>query len=71
VLGGGVLAAKDPLLMEGIRTRLDTAAPRAVIRVTSVPPVVGAALLGLDRYGLSPGVEQRLREAFAAVRDVR
>ena len=66
VLGGGVLAAREPLLMDGIRDRLHAQAPRAVIRVTSVPPVVGAALLGLDRYGLTPETEQRLRDSFAA-----
>jgi N-acetylglucosamine kinase-like BadF-type ATPase len=65
VLGGGVLVARDPVLMSGIADRLAAGAPRAVIRVTTVPPIVGAALLGLDRYGLAPGVEQRLREAFA------
>jgi N-acetylglucosamine kinase-like BadF-type ATPase len=66
VLGGGVLAARDPLLMAGIRGRLEAAAPLAVIRVNSAPPVVGAALLGLDRCGLAPGTEQRLRAAFDA-----
>jgi N-acetylglucosamine kinase-like BadF-type ATPase len=61
VLGGGVLAARDPMLMGEIDERLSTMAPRTRSVVTEVPPVVGAALLGLDRCGASPGAKQTLR----------
>jgi N-acetylglucosamine kinase-like BadF-type ATPase len=64
VLGGGILTARDPALMRRIETRLAAKAPRARPRVTSVPPVVGAALLGLDRAGAGPDAERRLRASF-------
>jgi hypothetical protein len=32
--------------------------------VVDVPPVVGAALAGLDFIGASPGAELRLRSAY-------
>ena len=64
VLGGGVLAARDPLLTGSIRERLAAAAPGAVMRITDVPPVAGAALLGLDHAGASPAAEERLRAAY-------
>lgn len=56
VLGGGVLAAGNPRLIDGIRRRCATSAPRAVPRPTDVPPVVGAALLGLAEVGADPRV---------------
>ena len=68
VLGGGVLAAGDPLLMSAITERLAERAPLAELSVTSVPPIAGAALLGLDRAGpaavADPAAEQRLRAAY-------
>jgi N-acetylglucosamine kinase-like BadF-type ATPase len=65
VLGGGVLTGRDPLLHRFIRDGLTAAAPNAVIRLTTVPPVVGAALLGLDRLQATDEVERRLREGFS------
>jgi N-acetylglucosamine kinase-like BadF-type ATPase len=64
VLGGGVLAARDPLLTCLITEFLALAAPRATPRVVDAPPVVGAALLGLDELGAAPGVLAGLRSAF-------
>ncbi len=61
VLGGGVLRGRDPLLHDTIRERLASAAPLAAITVVTGPPVVGAALLGLDALGATPGAEGRLR----------
>jgi hypothetical protein len=37
------------------------------VRVVDVPPVVGAALLGLDVLGASPEAEPRLRAAYESV----
>jgi N-acetylglucosamine kinase-like BadF-type ATPase len=65
VLGGGVLTAGHPLLMDEIRHLLAEAAPRARPRVVAIPPVVGAALLALDRIGAGHDAQQRLRDAFA------
>ncbi|HEY7431651.1 MAG TPA: BadF/BadG/BcrA/BcrD ATPase family protein [Streptosporangiaceae bacterium] len=69
-LGGGVLAARDPLLIAGIETRLAGEAPAAAIHIVDVPPVVGAALLGLDHIGAEPAAEQRLRAAYAGPQPV-
>jgi len=50
VLGGGILASDDPLLMVPITDALRSAAPDAHLLVLrDDPPVVGAALLGLER----------------------
>lgn len=61
VLGGGVLRGRDPLLHDTIRDRLADATPLARITVATGPPVVGAALLGLDALGTTPDAEGRLR----------
>jgi N-acetylglucosamine kinase-like BadF-type ATPase len=68
VLGGGVITARNPLLMDGITRQLGEAAPRAQVRVIDVPPVVGAALLGLDQVDAPPEAEARLRAAYGVVR---
>jgi N-acetylglucosamine kinase-like BadF-type ATPase len=64
ILGGGVLAARDPLLTRLITEFLAVAAPLATPRVVDVAPVVGAALLGLDRLGAEPSAQAALRAAF-------
>ncbi len=66
VLGGGVLTAGHRQLMDEIDRRLADAAPLAEPRVVRTPPVVGAALLGLDRIEATPDVRDRLRESFGA-----
>jgi len=64
ILGGGIITARNPLLMDGITRQLAEAAPRAQVRVIDVPPVVGAALLGLDHVHAPPAAEARLRTAY-------
>jgi N-acetylglucosamine kinase-like BadF-type ATPase len=65
VLGGGVLAARDARLTAGVRERLAAAAPLARPIIVTTPPVLGAALLGLDALGGPSAAERRLRAAFA------
>ena len=65
ILGGGVITARNPLLMDSITRQLAEAAPRAQVRVIDVPPVVGAALLGLDEVHAPPAAESRLRAAYS------
>jgi len=65
VLGGGVLAARDPLLTAAVIEGIKADAPDAAVRITDVPPVAGAALLGLDHQGAGPGAERRLRGSYA------
>jgi N-acetylglucosamine kinase-like BadF-type ATPase len=64
ILGGGVITARDPRLLDGIARRLAEAAPLAGMRVIDVPPVVGAALLALDHVQAPPAAEPRLRAQF-------
>ncbi|MER5492178.1 N-acetylglucosamine kinase [Streptomyces sp. NPDC002454] len=65
VLGGGVLAARHPRLDEGVRARLAARAPKAVPQVVAERPVLGSALLGLDRLGAGPRAQARLREQLS------
>ncbi|MEU9848346.1 BadF/BadG/BcrA/BcrD ATPase family protein [Streptomyces sp. NPDC047985] len=64
VLGGSVLAARHPRLDERIADLLAVRAPKAVVRVVTESPVLGAALLGLDRTGAPPEVHERLRALY-------
>jgi hypothetical protein len=64
VLGGGVLTARHPLLTAEITGRITAAAPQAAVIIVAVPPIAGAALLGLDYVGAGPDAERRLRAAY-------
>jgi N-acetylglucosamine kinase-like BadF-type ATPase len=66
VLGGSLLTARDPLLNGAIRRQLAETIPGADMRVADVPPIAGAALLGLDHVGAPPSAAARLRESAAA-----
>ncbi|BFV56887.1 BadF/BadG/BcrA/BcrD ATPase family protein [Kitasatospora sp. CMC57] len=70
VLGGGVLASRQPLLLDNVTARLAAAAPLAEARVVVAPPVLGAALLGLDQLGGDPAAQQRLRDAYPTTASV-
>jgi N-acetylglucosamine kinase-like BadF-type ATPase len=61
ILGGGVITARNARLMTSITRQLAEAAPHAVVRVIDVPPVVGAALLGLDHVRAPAAARTRLR----------
>ena len=64
VLGGGLLMARDPLLTAAVTEEITAGAPQATVRIVDVPPVAGAALLGLDQAGLTATAEPRLRAAY-------
>jgi N-acetylglucosamine kinase-like BadF-type ATPase len=64
VLGGGLLTARHPRLTARITERLTARAPRAEVSVVAVPPIAGAALIGLDATGAGPAAELRLRAAY-------
>ncbi|CAL9315371.1 BadF/BadG/BcrA/BcrD ATPase family protein [Streptomyces olindensis] len=66
LLGGGVLAARHPQLNDHIAHLLTDRAPKATPRVVTASPVLGAALLGLDRVGAGKGAQKRLRRHFGA-----
>ncbi|MGW2488773.1 N-acetylglucosamine kinase [Streptomyces sp. NPDC001606] len=61
LLGGSVLTAGHPRLDDGIRDRLATRAPKAAVQVVTAPPVLGAALLGLDHLGADAPARRRAR----------
>lgn len=65
LLGGSVLAARHPLLDDRIVELLAARAPKAVVGVVTAPPVLGAALLGLDRVGASAEAHARLGAHYA------
>ncbi|HSZ42875.1 MAG TPA: BadF/BadG/BcrA/BcrD ATPase family protein [Trebonia sp.] len=64
VLGGGVLEARNDVLLGMITDRLSVTAPGASPRVVDVPPIAGAALLGLDHIGAEADAEHRLRREY-------
>ncbi|NDZ83902.1 ATPase, partial [Streptomyces sp. SID10853] len=65
LLGGSVLAARHQQLDDRIRQLLADRAPKAVPRVVSAAPVLGAALLGLDRIAAPAESYARVREQYA------
>ncbi|MFH9977865.1 N-acetylglucosamine kinase [Streptomyces sp. NPDC017179] len=64
VLGGSVLAARHPRLDDAVRGLLADRAPKAVPRVVTARPVLGAALLGLDHVGAPAAALERVRAHF-------
>ncbi len=64
VLGGGLMQSGDRRLISAVASGLQELAPAATVKVTSSPPVVGAALLGLDELGAGLGAQRRAREEF-------
>jgi N-acetylglucosamine kinase-like BadF-type ATPase len=63
VLSGGVFRTTDQVFHERIRTGILAFAPRARVTPLSAPPVMGAALLAMDRLDIRDrsAAEQRLR----------
>ncbi|MER6059633.1 BadF/BadG/BcrA/BcrD ATPase family protein [Streptomyces sp. NPDC001792] len=61
LLGGSVLTAGHALLDDGIRELLAARAPKADVHVVTASPVLGAALLGLDRLGADGQARERAR----------
>jgi N-acetylglucosamine kinase-like BadF-type ATPase len=64
VLGGGLLEARSPLLTGAIERNLGAAAPGAVPLVVDIPPIAGAALLGLDYLDASQQALGTLRGCY-------
>jgi hypothetical protein len=64
VLGGGIFRNRYPAFFERIELELRVVAPAASITVLGAPPVVGAALLGLDRLGATKAARATVRAAL-------
>jgi hypothetical protein len=66
VLGGGVVASGNALLIGHATSLITNEIPAADVRVLRQVPVAGAALMGLDLAGGSVEAKHRLRAAFAS-----
>jgi N-acetylglucosamine kinase-like BadF-type ATPase len=69
VLGGGLMRGAGDTLLGLIERGLAEIGPGLVVRRTNEPPVVGAALLGLDELGAGPEAQDRLRMELRAAVD--
>jgi N-acetylglucosamine kinase-like BadF-type ATPase len=66
LLGGGLIHAADGPLVDAVTERVREIAPAATVKSTSSPPIVGAALLGLDELGADATARERLRRELGA-----
>jgi N-acetylglucosamine kinase-like BadF-type ATPase len=64
VLGGGIFRTGFAPFFARIEEGVKAIAPLAAVTVLAAPPVVGAALLGLDRLGASRAAKARVRDAL-------
>jgi N-acetylglucosamine kinase-like BadF-type ATPase len=65
VLGGGVFDTDYEGFLDRVTGGIHQVAPNARIKRLGAPPVLGAALLGLDAVGASDAAKLRLREALS------
>jgi len=61
LLGGGLAKAADGPLADAVAARVREVAHAVTVASTSSPPIVGAALLGLDELGADAAAHNRLR----------
>jgi N-acetylglucosamine kinase-like BadF-type ATPase len=66
VVGGGLMRKAEPDLLARIEAGLRAVGPGMRLRRTSLPPIVGAALLGLDAVGAPSEAQARVRSELAA-----
>jgi len=66
LVGGGLMRTADDRLLRRIERGLADVGPGVVLRRTSAPPIVGAALLALDELGAGVDAQERLREELGA-----
>jgi N-acetylglucosamine kinase-like BadF-type ATPase len=68
ILGGGIFRSGDGRLLKRVRDGIHFVAPLAELRRLTAPPVLGAALIGLDETRSGAGAKKR---AAAALSDRR
>jgi N-acetylglucosamine kinase-like BadF-type ATPase len=66
LLGGGLMRRRDPGLLASIERGLAEVSPHVSVHVAASPPIVGAALLGLDELGADTEAQARLRRELTA-----
>jgi N-acetylglucosamine kinase-like BadF-type ATPase len=64
LLGGGLLRPGNGTLEAAIAAGLREVGPEITLRNTELPPIVGAALMGLDELGAGPDAQARARSAL-------
>jgi N-acetylglucosamine kinase-like BadF-type ATPase len=67
VLGGGVVRARHPLLINPVVSGIQAVAPKASVTVVDAPPVLGAALFSLDAFDAGPDARTALRATLTAL----
>jgi len=65
LLGGGMFQRADSALVDAIRIALSGIGDAITVRSTAAPPVVGAALLALDRLGAPSEAHERVRRELS------
>jgi N-acetylglucosamine kinase-like BadF-type ATPase len=65
VLGGGLFQGDGSWLVGRVAERLAAVAPAVSVRPVDSPPIVGAALLGLDELGVPAGAQDRARRELS------
>ncbi len=69
LLGGGLMRAGDGRLLGAIEADLREVGDQIVVHRTASPPIVGAALFGLDALGAGEEARERIREELEAAVD--
>jgi hypothetical protein len=64
-LGGGIFDTDDAGFQRRVEEGILAVAPRALLRRLGAPPVLGAALIGLDAIGADAAAAARLRAALS------
>ena len=64
VLGGGIFRTGWAPFFDRIERGVSAIAPRARVVILTAPPIVGAAMLGLDQVGAGPAAHRRAREGL-------
>jgi N-acetylglucosamine kinase-like BadF-type ATPase len=65
VLGGGIFDTDDAGFQRRVEEGILAVAPRALLRRLGGPPVLGAALIGLDAIGADDAAKARLRATLS------
>jgi N-acetylglucosamine kinase-like BadF-type ATPase len=65
ILGGGIFRADDAAFVGRIVDGVTAVAPGASVKQLGAPPVVGAALMGLEAIGASAAARARLRASLS------
>jgi hypothetical protein len=61
-----------PLLIEPMRATIHNRAPQARLVRLNVPPVIGAAILGMEAAGspVTPAIRKTMKESISAIRNI-